>query len=36
MQEIAELIQKSNGEAVSVLNRRFAEALEEVKDLVKS
>ena len=36
MQEIAELIQKSNGEAVSVLNRRFAEALEEVKSLVKS
>jgi phasin family protein len=36
MQEIAELIQKSNGEAVGVLNRRFAEALEEVKDLVKS
>jgi phasin family protein len=35
MQEIAELIQKSNGEAVSVLNRRFAEALEEVKSLVK-
>jgi len=36
MQEIAELIQKSNGEAVSVLNRRFAEALEEVKILVKA
>ncbi|MBS7791305.1 TIGR01841 family phasin [Roseococcus sp. SDR] len=36
MQEIAELIQKSNGEAVGVLNRRFAEALEEVKSLVKS
>lgn len=36
MQEIAELIQKSNGEAVGVLNRRFAEALEEVKGLVKS
>jgi phasin family protein len=35
MQEIAELIQKSNGEAVGVLNRRFAEALEEVKSLVK-
>ncbi|MBX9751092.1 MAG: phasin family protein [Roseococcus sp.] len=35
MQEIAELIQKSNGEAVGVLNRRFAEALEEVKGLVK-
>lgn len=36
MQEIAELIQKSNGEAVGVLNRRFAEALEEVKSLVKA
>ena len=35
MQEIAELIQKSNGEAVGVLNRRFAEALEEVKGMVK-
>ena len=35
MQEIAELIQKSNGEAVGVLNRRFAEALEEVKVMVK-
>ncbi len=36
MQEIAELIQKSNGEAVSILNRRFAEAIEEVKLLVKT
>ena len=36
MQEIAELIQKSNGEAVNVLNRRFAEALEEVKGMVKA
>ena len=35
MQEIAELIQKSNGEAVGVLNRRFAEAMEEVKGMVK-
>ncbi|MBS7809881.1 phasin family protein [Roseococcus pinisoli] len=34
MQEVAELIQKSNGEAVGVLNRRFSEALEEVKSLV--
>jgi phasin family protein len=34
MQEIAELIQKSNGEAVGVLNRRFGEALEEVKGLM--
>ncbi|WP_421990644.1 phasin family protein [Roseococcus sp.] len=34
MQEIAELIQKSNGEAVGVLNRRFGEAVEEVKGLM--
>jgi len=34
MQEIAELIQRSNGEAVGVLNRRFGEAIEEVKSLV--
>jgi phasin family protein len=34
IQEVAELIQKSNGEAVDVLNRRFSEALEEVKNLV--
>lgn len=34
MQEIAELIQKSNGEAVGVLNRRFGEAMEEVKGLM--
>lgn len=34
MQELAELIQKSNGEAVGVLNRRFTEALEEVKGLM--
>jgi phasin family protein len=34
MQEIAELIQKSNGEALNVLNQRFSEALEEVKGLV--
>ena len=34
MQEIAELIQKSNGEALGLLNKRFTEAVEEVKDLV--
>ncbi|MDB5371196.1 MAG: phasin [Roseomonas sp.] len=34
MQEIADLIQKSNGEAVGLLNRRFAEAMDEVKSLV--
>ncbi|KAA2212275.1 phasin family protein [Teichococcus oryzae] len=34
MQEIADLIQKSNAEAVSLLNRRFAEAMDEVKSLM--
>ncbi|HWL81556.1 MAG TPA: TIGR01841 family phasin [Roseomonas sp.] len=34
MQEIADLIQKSNAEALSVLNRRFAEAMDEVKSLM--
>ncbi|WP_419898158.1 phasin family protein [Roseomonas sp. USHLN139] len=34
MQEIAELIQKSNAEALSLLNKRFAEAMDEVKSLV--
>ena len=34
MQEISELIQKSNGEALGVLNARFTAAMEEVKSLV--
>ncbi|WP_353212720.1 TIGR01841 family phasin [Rhodovarius sp.] len=34
MQEISELIQKSNGEALGVLNARFTAAMEEVKGLV--
>ena len=33
LQEIADLIQKSNAEALSVLNKRFAEAMDEVKRL---
>lgn len=33
MREIGDLIQKSNGEALELLNRRFAEAMEEVKQL---
>ncbi|MFM7421531.1 MAG: TIGR01841 family phasin [Alphaproteobacteria bacterium] len=33
MQELADLIQKSSGEALSVLNKRFTEAMEEVKNL---
>ena len=32
MQELADLIQKSSGEALSVLQKRFAEAMEEVKN----
>ena len=34
MKEVADLIQKSNGEALGLLNRRFAEAMDEVKALV--
>ena len=34
MKEIGDLIQKSNGEALGVLNRRFTEALEEGKALI--
>ncbi len=33
MTEISELIQKSNGEALALLNRRFSEAMEEVRTL---
>ncbi|HEY4252013.1 MAG TPA: TIGR01841 family phasin [Roseomonas sp.] len=33
MQELAELIQKSSTEALSLLNHRFAEAMEEARDL---
>ncbi len=33
MKEIADLIQKSNSEALALLNRRFAEAMEEIKAL---
>ena len=34
MQEIGDLIQQSNGEALGLLNKRFAEAMDEVKQLV--
>jgi phasin family protein len=34
MQEIADLIQKSNGEALALLNKRFVEAMDEVKALI--
>lgn len=33
MKEIADLIQKSNAEALALLNKRFAEAMEEVKQM---
>jgi phasin family protein len=32
--ELGDLIQRSNGEALGLLNRRFAEAMDEVKQLV--
>ena len=32
--ELSDLIQKSNGEAIGLLNRRFAEAMDEVKALM--
>lgn len=34
MQEIGDLIQKSNGEALELLNKRFVESVDEVKTLV--
>ena len=34
MRELADLIQKSNSEALSLLNQRFTEAMDEVKSLV--
>ncbi len=34
LQEIADLIQRSNSEAVGLLNKRFTEAMEEVKALM--
>jgi len=36
MKELSDLIQKSNGEAMEMLNKRFAEAVDEVKRLVAS
>ena len=33
MKEMAELIQRSNGEALGMLNARFTEAMDEVKQL---
>ena len=34
MREIADLIQKSNTEALGLLNRRFSEAMDEVRGMV--
>jgi phasin family protein len=34
MKELADLIQKSNSEALTVLNRRFSEAMDEVRGMV--
>ena len=34
-QEMTDLIQRANGEAVGVLNQRFAEALDEMKALIE-
>ncbi|WP_372618337.1 phasin family protein [Falsiroseomonas sp.] len=33
MKEVADLIQKSNGEALALLNKRFAEAMDEIKQI---
>ena len=35
MRELSELIQRSNSEAMSVINKRFAEAMDEVKALIE-
>jgi phasin family protein len=34
LQELADLIQRSNSEAIALLNKRFAEAMDEVKGIV--
>jgi phasin family protein len=35
MRELADLIQRSNGEALSMLNQRFTEAMDEVKAMAQ-
>ena len=35
MKELSDLIQQSNAEALGLLNRRFAEAMDEVKALAE-
>lgn len=34
LQDLADLIQRSNSEAIALLNKRFAEAMDEVKGIV--
>jgi hypothetical protein len=35
MKELADLIQRSNAEALALLNKRFTDAMEEVKTMVQ-
>ena len=35
LREISDMIQRSNGEAVAMLNKRFSEAMDEVKGLIE-
>jgi phasin family protein len=35
MRELGDLIQRSNGEAIAMLNQRFAEAMDEVKSMAQ-
>jgi hypothetical protein len=35
MKELADLIQRSNSEALSLLNRRFTDAMEEVRGMME-
>ena len=36
MRELSDLIQRSNGEALTLLNQRFTEALDEVRGLIET
>ena len=35
MKELSDLIQRSNGEALGLLNKRFTEAMDEIKGIVE-
>ncbi|MDQ2801336.1 MAG: TIGR01841 family phasin, partial [Pseudomonadota bacterium] len=35
MKELSDLIQRSNGEALTLLNQRFSEAMDEVRGMVE-